>query len=835
MYSHQRSFSTNQISSLFNRQSFDYNQSNSRFPNLQRSNSVIVSKRGFKPSDRFDPAKKEFLLQLSKKIWQRDATPGIQKSVDLQKIFTPAEDAEEIVPTKNRKLYASSAFFTPGLHPTVEDQVELARRISSSLCDSSNQQSKGQSMYVNRMKRSVKWVHEGEGQAEQQFNGHGADNSKENHEFQQRDKLPLKLVMDPRGQVQDLTTLQNCGVSIDSGMLSPDRCAELVTALYAPQGKGAELFAKRRKRSEKWIVDETTAATRSPSGASGAAYSPIPAYTDLGQQRVQQNIKLDQIQAKYSEPRVKLVKSPWEAALETGFANTAFEEPQSYQQDRGYSAPPPLQQQQPKQPDPYGTPPHQPYVQPSRPAQPKSSSNSLRDLAYKPSIPQGWNAPPPNLPSDVHSDQLSNSTTNFEYLAQNQFKQMEQNVEYKTQINQTDDKLSVQETNINGCFTNREMTEAKEVTRSETVELKRVQLKERSQEIRVTNGSRATDDLSNKENEENYDNDEYTKIPVKDLISTFEKQTRPVIRYKVREDKLPEPSRMTIGLNADATKLSETVSVCDERKQMTNLGDQFEQTKCNSYERNGTEFRDELVSSQNENSMNGNYVYTPPEIPLHVYGAPPTNNYLPPVQQPQYNASSYQAPPPSSLYSPYQPSTVSPPSTHYKPSPIAYSPPNQGINQNQSPTPFNPSPISNDKLAIFEQNQQYQSTQHQSRQTTRRPLTVPNTIVRNTSPQPYGSSPISKPIYGQQQKYPSQPPQQGQPITLYNNTSKNVYQSSQDNYSYQSSQFSSPKVSVNLDQCENYNRAARGWGQSRDYYRPITFSKPKVALPYSDF
>lgn len=44
--------------------------------------------------------------------------------------------------------------------------------------------------------------------------------------------------MDPRGQVQDLTTLQNCGVNIDSGMLSPDRCAELVTALYAPQGKG---------------------------------------------------------------------------------------------------------------------------------------------------------------------------------------------------------------------------------------------------------------------------------------------------------------------------------------------------------------------------------------------------------------------------------------------------------------------------------------------------------------------------------------------------------------------------------------------------------------------
>lgn len=63
-------------------------------------------------------------------------------------------------------MYASSDFYTSGLHPTVEDQVELARRISSSLSDISNQASKGQSMYVNRKKRSVKWVHESEGNYE---------------------------------------------------------------------------------------------------------------------------------------------------------------------------------------------------------------------------------------------------------------------------------------------------------------------------------------------------------------------------------------------------------------------------------------------------------------------------------------------------------------------------------------------------------------------------------------------------------------------------------------------------------------------------------------------
>lgn len=59
-------------------------------------------------------------------------------------------------------MYASSCFYAP-THPTVEDQVELARRISYSLSDVKNMKSKGQSMYVNRKKRSVKWIHDGNG------------------------------------------------------------------------------------------------------------------------------------------------------------------------------------------------------------------------------------------------------------------------------------------------------------------------------------------------------------------------------------------------------------------------------------------------------------------------------------------------------------------------------------------------------------------------------------------------------------------------------------------------------------------------------------------------
>lgn len=52
-------------------------------------------------------------------------------------------------------------------------------------------------------------------------------------------KIPLKLVMDPRGVIQDVHTQ---GITFDhnSGMLSPDKCAELVSALHtdSPKGKG---------------------------------------------------------------------------------------------------------------------------------------------------------------------------------------------------------------------------------------------------------------------------------------------------------------------------------------------------------------------------------------------------------------------------------------------------------------------------------------------------------------------------------------------------------------------------------------------------------------------
>ena len=48
----------------------------------------------------------------------------------------------------------------------------------------------------------------------------------------------MKLVMNPRGHVQDWHTLKNTGMYTDHGALSPEICFDLVKDLHSPTGKG---------------------------------------------------------------------------------------------------------------------------------------------------------------------------------------------------------------------------------------------------------------------------------------------------------------------------------------------------------------------------------------------------------------------------------------------------------------------------------------------------------------------------------------------------------------------------------------------------------------------
>lgn len=45
------------------------------------ANCVVEKKRGFKPSDRHDPAKKQFLTHLSQQIWQKNNVSFVNNDV----------------------------------------------------------------------------------------------------------------------------------------------------------------------------------------------------------------------------------------------------------------------------------------------------------------------------------------------------------------------------------------------------------------------------------------------------------------------------------------------------------------------------------------------------------------------------------------------------------------------------------------------------------------------------------------------------------------------------------------------------------------------------------
>lgn len=230
-------------------------------------------------------------------------------------------------------------------------------------------------------------------------------------------------------------------------------------------------------------------------------------------------------------------------------------------------------------------------------------------------------------------------------------------------------------------------------------------------------------------------------------------------------------------------------------------------------------------------------MFTPPEIPLSGYTPPQTEIYLPkssqiplsyyPLQQENARAS-------TDLY--HQPNNTYYPTTElYHHSEPIQSCKNVQVSQiyaknsvpNLTPKPFTPSPIAHEKLAVFEPNEPNQSPAS----VIRRPLTIPNQAVHNISQNvlAFNSSndPNQNAVWRNSNDYKK-----------CNRLSTSSIMTPSANYS--STNIVTKQISSCLTQDlshqENYNRAACGWGQSKDFYRPISFTRPQpVELPYTDF
>merc|ERR1712038_562606 len=120
----------------------------------------------------------------------------------------------------------------------------MAHQLSSSLYQADNKMSKGQEMYLKRAKTS-------------------GDTSDLEGSIQQPEKqLNFKKVLNPEGKLHDWTDLPEEEIpelqQIATGGLNPEAARQMVENLQACKGRGGELFAKRRKKADKWVVDEGT-------------------------------------------------------------------------------------------------------------------------------------------------------------------------------------------------------------------------------------------------------------------------------------------------------------------------------------------------------------------------------------------------------------------------------------------------------------------------------------------------------------------------------------------------------------------------------------------------
>lgn len=135
-------------------------------------------------------------------------------------------------------------------------------------------------MFFKRLKRSQKWIHEGNctndaGSYTDLRSGSSSSSSQSdatNGSFQlaeeqvQRMKkelksetIPrLKLILDPR-QVLSLEKLRKMGEIVEHNLVSPDMCHNLVKDLNSPEAnKGAQIFLRRKEKSQEWVVDENS-------------------------------------------------------------------------------------------------------------------------------------------------------------------------------------------------------------------------------------------------------------------------------------------------------------------------------------------------------------------------------------------------------------------------------------------------------------------------------------------------------------------------------------------------------------------------------------------------
>ncbi|XP_049316238.1 uncharacterized protein LOC105233888 isoform X11 [Bactrocera dorsalis] len=684
------------------------------------------------------------------------------KHIDLLKIFTPATDANEIVPRN---------------HSTATEQ-------------SYQEEFKENNASLNNATQSPTL------------------NSPLN-------QMPLRFLMNPFGKVRDITSVSD-SFNIETGLLSPNKCAELVTALQTQKGKGAELFAKRRRKSEKWVVDDTNTGIESPSGLPDyhqqqsqfkPAASPniLPAYSDAGKHRVQLNLHQEQVLEKYIKPGLKVVKTPWEAALETGSASTAFIDDVQHTQHAKTPTLSPIPVTNYKSShhnttnavayknaftaDYSITPSHEQPQKYFPTVKPNFGHNPQRELAYKPSLAKGWKAPSPSLPKEdggkvddpneytykitsyeekVVTD--SNKTKSLEFLdnfmaSPSPIRNINLGIERQLQELYNGQEVESGKINSKSELINViEQLKNLEHYNIQLIKEEKIDTKRLEEQQKLNRSLSELQDLKMKKKQEN----EYVKIAVRELISNYD-------QHLVNIDKIQESETLERELSS---------SLFRENRKVDDIP---------------SKLRTHQLRNQNEE------LYLPKEISLESYAPPPVVT----MKEPENFKSS------RGFASTILTRTSTFPLA--KPNPVefrSYGQPNSSAQVQQETSQlvpqinYNPSPLPYDKIAKFEN--VCEQAQNNGYDPQFRRLSVKSDVDKIQN--------IPSTLFGEKSA-------NGEWLTIspYIETPSPVY---------------TKRINPNaLLHGQNYNNTARGWKSSDAFSckSPCDTSFKTPNLPYTDF
>ncbi|XP_037732210.1 uncharacterized protein LOC119562996 isoform X11 [Drosophila subpulchrella] len=502
----------------------------------------------------------------------------------------------------------------------------------------------------------------------------------------------------------------------------------------------------------------------------------LPAYSDAGKHRVQLNIHQNQLIEKYSKPGLQVVQSPWDAALQTGSASTAFlEDKDTKSQCFSPAAVSPTPYFQSGRRDltdavePTHYRPQKDYNNAiaSPPQSINVPSNPQRELAYTPSVAQGWGGRNVELPKESLQPNKTESSR------------------------QTHPQYYFNEDNLTSNF-------AKDV-QSRLYEL------EKFQKLFLEHQRLQIEILRNQES-------------VQEIRSTLLPQA-----YQSGKDCI---KKVGFELSDDDQKVKDDL---DEKLNVRELIQSFEQQNLSEL----SHCQDGLAAPSNYDNKG---LYVPKEISLSSYAAPPQqyagnnehfespNNGSVSRPLPRTNFSAYQSSVGNNgigqfpLSKPLSPgfSTVPPKQQLYSPSSYQRTPIGS---ENVAPqVSFNPAPLTFDKLARYEQPDGKNSTSASSQY-----LNVQQkSHVRNASPTPFGIV-LNEHTSGS----PSSAGSIGSPYRQLLPTA-----------SSRGGPSIGRTTSPLANKGQIFNQCARGWGAIPDKQQSYQsqFSSPTTGnLPYTDF